>query len=65
VFGKGGKTRIIVPPASIWRELNELWGEALGRLARGGEWRARSLPLTLLAASAAASVPDAHATTAP
>jgi integrase len=28
VFGKGGKTRVIVLPASIWRELTELRGEA-------------------------------------
>ena len=28
VFAKGGKTRIVVLPASMWRELSELRGEA-------------------------------------
>lgn len=41
VFGKGGKTRAIVLPASIWRELIELRGEApdddsMFRSAKGG-----------------------------
>jgi integrase len=41
VFGKGGKTRVIVLPASIWRELVELRGEApdddsMFRSAKGG-----------------------------
>jgi integrase/recombinase XerD len=41
VFGKGGKTRAIVLPASIWRELTELRGEAPDddpafRSAKGG-----------------------------
>jgi site-specific recombinase XerD len=41
VFGKGGKTRVIVLPASIWRELTELRGEAPDdgpafRSAKGG-----------------------------
>jgi integrase len=41
VFGKGGKTRVIVLPASIWRELLELRGEAPDddpafRSAKGG-----------------------------
>jgi integrase/recombinase XerD len=41
VFGKGGKTRVIVLPASIWRELTALRGEAPDhdpafRSAKGG-----------------------------
>jgi integrase len=41
IFGKGGKTRVIVVPASMWRELLELRGAAVDddpvfRSAKGG-----------------------------
>jgi integrase/recombinase XerD len=64
VFGKGGKTRIIVLPASIWRELIELRGEAPDddpafRSAKGGALDPSQVHRIVKAAAARAGLPRA------
>jgi integrase/recombinase XerD len=64
IFGKGGKTRVVVLPASMWRELAELRGEAVDdapvfRSAKGGALDPSQVHRVVKAAAARAGLPRA------
>ena len=64
VFGKGGRTRVILLPAGIWRELTTLRGEAQGddpvfRSAKGGALGLPQVHRVVKAAAARAGLPEA------
>lgn len=64
VFGKGGKTRVVVLPASMWRELIELRGEAADaepvfRSAKGGALDPSQVHRIVKRAAARAGLPPA------
>lgn len=64
IFGKGGKTRTVLLPASMWRELVDLRGESIDddpifRSAKGGQLDPSQVHRIVKAAAARAGLPAA------
>jgi integrase len=62
VFGKGGKTRVVLLPAGVWRELSALRGSAgqddpVFRSAKGGHLDPSQVHRVVKAAAARAGLP--------